>query len=134
MLVHGDAYCAPITVILVAGAVVLSNGDARAAASHNNTKNNTSIQQSTATGSDADLAALSTEMGYNQALRDINILTSDITPAVSGKITFSYVFGSEEYEEYSPSPSECKRRILCDVACEQSIVLGKARLSTPESL
>jgi hypothetical protein len=69
--------------------------------------NGTSIKQSTTAGSDADLAALSTEMGYNQALFDINILSFDISPAVSGKITFSYVFGSEEYEEYSPNPSKC---------------------------
>ncbi|WIA33051.1 hypothetical protein OEZ86_006208 [Tetradesmus obliquus] len=85
------------------GAVVLSNGDARAAANHTNNQNNTSNQQNSATFStDSDLTKLSTDMGYNQKLYDVNILSFDIRPAVSGKITFSYVFGSEEYEEYSP--------------------------------
>lgn len=89
---------------------MLSNGDARAAANHINNQNNTSNQQNSATFStDSDLTKLSTDMGYNQKLYDVNILSFDIRPAVSGKITFSYVFGSEEYEEYSPKTSKCTR-------------------------
>ncbi|KAF6248359.1 hypothetical protein COO60DRAFT_1691714 [Scenedesmus sp. NREL 46B-D3] len=87
-----------------AGAVVLSNGDARNAANHTNNSNGSSIRQyATAAGADADLTALSTAMGYSQSLWDINILSFDVTPTIGGMIVFSYVFGSEEYEEFSPS-------------------------------
>eukprot|EP00877_Chromochloris_zofingiensis_P006714 jgi/Chrzof1/2296/Cz11g10020.t1 len=43
-------------------------------------------------------------MGYpSMSLYDTAILEFDFVPSVSGDISFAYVFGSEEYPEYSPS-------------------------------
>jgi hypothetical protein len=42
----------------------------------------------------------------NQSLFDLSALEFDLTPAVSGPLVFSYVFGSEEYFNYSPGGGE----------------------------
>jgi hypothetical protein len=90
----------------LAGAVVLSKGNGIHAVATSNINNSMSTQQLAASRTDAELAALSSAMGYNQQLFGINILSFDITPAVSGPITFSYVFGSDEYQEFSPTSGE----------------------------
>jgi hypothetical protein len=53
-------------------------------------------------------SAPSTAMA-NQNLYDLSALEFDLTPAVSGPLVFSYVFGSEEYFKYSPGGSEQQR-------------------------
>lgn len=90
-----------------AGAVVLSNGNGTIAASVTNSvcctsPNGISVQQNSVTKSnDADVLKLSADLGYStMSLFDVNFLSFSITPTVSGPLTFSYVFGSEEYEQY----------------------------------
>lgn len=83
-----------------AGAVVLSNGNGAIAASVTNSAAGLSVQQSAVKPNDADATATSAASGYSQSLYDVNYLSFSITPSVSGPLTFSYVFGSEEYEQY----------------------------------
>lgn len=72
---------------------MLSNGNAVIAVKSDNTLNGSSTKQNTTNVTETDLVALSASMGYSQKLFDINILTFDITPTVSGPVVFSYVFG-----------------------------------------
>lgn len=84
---------------------MLSNGDARIATTTSNTAAQKTLAQGTVS-SDPDLQALSTAAGYSQALKDEVLLTFDITPTVSGPLAFQYVWGSEEYPDFAPSPGE----------------------------
>jgi hypothetical protein len=74
------------------------------------TLNNTNPQKTQAQGTgistDEDLVALSEAAGYHQELKDAVLLSFDITPTVSGPLAFQYVFGSEEYPMFAPSPGE----------------------------
>jgi hypothetical protein len=85
-----------------------------------------SAKQLDSSHTDADLAALSLAMGYNQDLFDINVLSFDITPAVSGPITFSYVFASEEYQEYSPQNGKSTCHLL-NLTCHPALMSGFER-------
>ncbi|KAF6257103.1 hypothetical protein COO60DRAFT_1461341 [Scenedesmus sp. NREL 46B-D3] len=87
-----------------AGAVVLSNGNARIGAITSNTALQKTQAQGTGASSDPDMQALSTAAGYSQALYDQVLLMFDVTPTVSGPLAFQYVFGSEEYPDFAPSP------------------------------
>jgi hypothetical protein len=102
-----------------AGAVVLSNGNGTHGVATSNGNTGSSTLQLTSSRTDADLAALSLAMGYNQNLFDINILSFDITPTVSGPITFSYVFASEEYQEYSPTSGENTTATCIHLTCRE---------------
>jgi hypothetical protein len=69
---------------------------------------------------DPDLAALSAATGYSQTLHDEALLSFDLTPTVSGPLAFQYVFGSEEYPFFAPSPGrECVKGLehfICSAA------------------
>jgi hypothetical protein len=87
--------------------LVLSNGNARIGAITSNTSPTRTQAQGTGPATDPDLQALSTAAGYgSQALFDQVLLTFDITPTASGNLAFQYVFGSEEYPDFAPSPGE----------------------------
>lgn len=93
---------------------MLSNGDARISTTTSNTAEQKTLNQGSGASSDADLADLSAAAGYSQALYDAVLLTFDITPTVSGLLAFQYVFGSEEYPDFAPSPGGtyvCERQI-----------------------
>jgi hypothetical protein len=95
--------------VCAAGAVVLSNGDARIGAITSNTAAARTQAQGTGESSDPDLQELSAAAGYSQTLFDEVLLTFDITPTISGPLAFQYVFGSEEYPDFAPSPGEACR-------------------------
>lgn len=70
--------------------------------------------QGTGVSTDPDLVGLSAAAGYDQELKDAVLLSFDITPTVSGPLAFQYVFGSEEYPFFAPSPGEgTPHRQLC---------------------
>jgi hypothetical protein len=98
----------------------LSTGDARAAIVPANTNDSSSLQDITGPREDLHLrracrdaeaaatgTANSTSSGggslAGQTLLDVVALEFDLTPAVSGPLVFSYVFGSEEYPEFAVS-------------------------------
>lgn len=89
-----------------AGALVLSNGDATAAAAISNTGN--SDHGFGYTGQDADMEIISAAAWKNQVLRDTLDLSFDVTSWGTGHVYFQYVFGSDEYPEWAPSVTKCK--------------------------
>uniref|UniRef100_A0A383W8B1 Peptidase M11 gametolysin domain-containing protein n=1 Tax=Tetradesmus obliquus TaxID=3088 RepID=A0A383W8B1_TETOB len=104
MLLISSFGCHHLNSTMPLGAVVLSNGDARIGAITSNTALQRTQAQGTGIGSDPDLQALSTAAGYSQALYDEVLLQFDVTPTASGNLAFQYVFGSEEYPDFAPSP------------------------------
>jgi hypothetical protein len=106
--------------------VVLSTGDARAALTPANTNDTLSLGDVTGlredihlrqacrdvdaavTGTTATANASSSSLA-GQRLVDPVALEFDLTPAVSGPLVFSYVFGSDEYPEYAPGGCELER-------------------------
>jgi hypothetical protein len=53
-----------------------------------------------------ELQAAAVAAGYRQVLYDQVTLQFDIIPTASGRLGFQYVFASEEYPQYAPSPCE----------------------------
>lgn len=102
---------------------MLSNGDARIGAITSNTALQRTQAQGTGIGSDPDLQALSTAAGYSQALYDEVLLQFDVTPTASGNLAFQYVFGSEEYPDFAPSPGEaCSCVCTCRCSCSRKSI------------
>lgn len=102
VLLHLGMAVLNLSLVTPAGALVLSNGDARFGTLITNSANDKGAEQGTI-GADTDMQAASFAAGYNQSLLDQVLLTFDITPTVSGNLAFQYVFGSEEYPEFAPS-------------------------------
>lgn len=100
----GSLYNGPSTA---AGALVLSTGDASYAALLTNSVDDDGFGRATGViSTDPDMNAASTAAGYTQNLLDQVLLTFDLTPTISGNLAFQYVFGSEEYPEFVPTPGE----------------------------
>jgi hypothetical protein len=83
----------------------------------NNTNPQKTQAQGTGVSTDPDLVTLSEAAGYVQELKDAVLLSFDVTPTVSGPLAFQYVFGSEEYPVFAPSPGEGPAGVL---PCKQS--------------
>lgn len=103
----------------VPGALILSTGNAVFGTTSTNTAGNSGQGNAAGAKTDTQLSALATAMGYpSMSLYDTAILEFDFVPSVSGDISFAYVFGSEEYPEYS-------RKSLCwQCCCDHALHAG----------
>eukprot|EP00877_Chromochloris_zofingiensis_P006717 jgi/Chrzof1/2299/Cz11g10050.t1 len=88
------------------GALIMSTGNAQYGVDYVNANTNSQSRNSGSTSADTELQALAASMGYgSMALYDTAVLEFDITPTVTGGVSFQYVFGSEEYPENAPPTS-----------------------------